>query len=93
MPVAHGAGEYHSHVWRSGHYDSVPRLGAEPDLRLTATTVECFHKNPRVASHAGARASGTPPPPLPAPAPTVSLPLEHDHLRWTTYYQQHEGGL
>ncbi|MBA5872119.1 MAG: hypothetical protein GDA68_19290 [Nitrospira sp. CR2.1] len=31
--------------------------------------------------------------PLPEPVPTVSLPLAHDHLRGTTYYQQHEGGL
>ena len=76
-----------SHVEIEGHYDSVPSalVRRALDLRLTATTVECFHKNPRVA--------GTPPPPLPAPAPTVSLPLEHDHLRGTTYYQQHEGGL
>ena len=30
--------------------------------------------------------------PLPAPVPTVPLPIAHDHLRGTTYYQ-HEGGL
>jgi hypothetical protein len=31
--------------------------------------------------------------PLPEPMPTVPLPIEHDHLRGTTYYQPHEGGV
>ena len=31
--------------------------------------------------------------PLPEPVPTVPHPLEHDHLRGTTYYQPHEGGV
>ncbi len=31
--------------------------------------------------------------PLPEPVPTVPLPIAHDHLRGTTYYQHHEGGV
>ena len=31
--------------------------------------------------------------PLPEPMPTVPLPFEHAHLRGTTYYQPHEGGV
>lgn len=179
-----------SHVEIEGHYYSVPSalVHRALDIRFTATTVECFHKNQRVASHArsaergrhttvtahlpsahqrylawspsrlirwaetvgpataavvdtlltrrrhpeqGYRSclgvlrlareygparleaachraqvleafayksvqsilkTGLDQQPIPAPAPTVSLPLEHDHLRGTTYYQQ-EGGL
>jgi len=41
------------HVAVDGHYYSVPyQLVNQPlDVRLTATAVECFHKNKRVASH------------------------------------------
>lgn len=43
--------DYHLEVDR--HYYSVPYqlYGRELDVRLTATTVECFHKGVRVASH------------------------------------------
>lgn len=41
------------HVEVKGHYYSVPYslIREEIDIRLTATTVECFHKGARVASH------------------------------------------
>jgi transposase len=41
------------HVEVEGHYYSVPAplLHAPLDVRLTATTIECFHKGQRVASH------------------------------------------
>lgn len=44
--------DYHVEVDR--HYYSVPYqlYGREVDVRLTAKTVECFHKGHRVASHA-----------------------------------------
>jgi transposase len=44
--------DYHVEVDR--HYYSVPYqlYGREMDVRLTAKTVECFHKGHRVASHA-----------------------------------------
>jgi transposase len=44
--------DYHLEVDR--HYYSVPYqlYGQELDVRLTATTVECFHKGHRVSSHA-----------------------------------------
>ena len=43
-----------SHVEIEGHYYSVPSALVHQalDIRLTPTTVECFHKNQRVASHA-----------------------------------------
>jgi transposase len=43
--------DYHIEVDK--HYYSVPYqlLKQQLDVRLTATTVECFHKNKRVASH------------------------------------------
>jgi len=42
-----------SHVEIEGHYYSVPSplIQTALDVRLTVTTVECFHKNQRVASH------------------------------------------
>jgi transposase len=42
-----------SHVEVEGHYYSVPAplIHAQLDARLTATTLECFHKGQRVASH------------------------------------------
>ena len=42
-----------SHVEIEGHYYSVPSALVHQalDIRLTATTIECFHKNQRVASH------------------------------------------
>ena len=42
-----------SHVEIEGHYYSVPSplVHRALDIRLTATTVECFHKSQRVASH------------------------------------------
>jgi transposase len=41
------------HVAVDGHFYSVPYqlVNESLDLRLTATAVECFHKNKRVASH------------------------------------------
>jgi transposase len=42
-----------SHFEVEGPYYSVPSALVHQalDIRLTPTTVECFHKNPRVASH------------------------------------------
>jgi len=42
-----------SHAEIEGHYYSVPSplVHVQLDVRLTATTVECFHKGQRVASH------------------------------------------
>jgi len=42
------------HVAVDGHYYSVPYqlFGKELDVRMTATTVECFYQGRRVASHA-----------------------------------------
>jgi len=42
-----------SHVEVEGHYYSVPSplIHVPLDVRLTATTIECFHKNQRVVSH------------------------------------------
>ena len=42
-----------SHVEIAGHYYSVPSalVHRALDIRLTPTTVECFHTNQRVASH------------------------------------------
>jgi transposase len=41
------------HVAVDGHYYSVPYqlVKEQLDVRLTATVVECFHKNKRIASH------------------------------------------
>ncbi len=41
------------HVEVAGHYYSVPHalVGRQLDVRLTAHTVECFHRGQRVASH------------------------------------------
>ena len=41
------------HVEVEGHYYSVPQtlVGRKVDLRITATTVEVFHRGQRVASH------------------------------------------
>jgi transposase len=43
--------DYHAAV--EGHFYSVPYqlVNQELDVRITVTTVECFHKNKRVASH------------------------------------------
>jgi transposase len=50
------------HVEIDGHYYSVPhRLrGEQLDVRVTETTVECFHRGNRVASHARSRVKGKP---------------------------------
>lgn len=49
---------YHVHI--SEHYYSVPYQlrTVQMDVRLTASTVECFHKNKRVASHMRSRVKG-----------------------------------
>lgn len=43
--------DYHMEI--NGHYYSVPYsfVGEAVEIRLTATTVECFHKGARMASH------------------------------------------
>ncbi len=49
------------HIELQGHFYSVPYqlVGRELDLRFTESTVECFHKAKRVASHARFAAKGS----------------------------------
>jgi hypothetical protein len=51
-----------SHGESERHDDRVPSplIHASRDVRLTATTVECFHKGQRVASHARSAERGRP---------------------------------
>jgi len=67
------------HVEFDGHFYSVPHgySGHSLDLRATATTVECFHGNERVAAHGRARGGGftTRPDHMPA--------AHRHHLEWT----------
>jgi transposase len=68
------------HIEFSGHYYSVPYqlVGKELDVRATDTTVECFHKAKRVASHARSHAKGR--------HTTVAdhMPKSHrEHAAWT----------
>ncbi len=48
------------HIELSGHYYSVPYqlVGRELDIRATESTVECFHKGTRIASHVRSHAQG-----------------------------------
>lgn len=48
------------HIEAERHYYSVPHslVGKQLDLRLTASTVECFHRGKRVASHRRSRLQG-----------------------------------
>ncbi len=52
--------DYHIEV--DGHYYSVPfqLLHEKLDVRLTATTIEAFHKGERIAAHARSYVRGTP---------------------------------
>lgn len=70
--------DYHIEVER--HYYSVPYslVREEVEVRLTATTVECFHKGARVASHLRSMQQGR--------HTTVKehMPLSHQrYLEWT----------
>ena len=70
--------DYHIEVER--HYYSVPYslVREEVEVRLTATTVECFHKGVRVASHPRSMQAGR--------HTTVKehMPLSHQrYLEWT----------
>lgn len=70
--------DYHIEVER--HYYSVPHplVRHEVDVRLTATTVECFHRGQRVASHVRST--------VPGRHTTVAahLPEAHrHHAEWT----------
>jgi transposase len=70
--------DYHVEVHR--HYYSVPfpLIHEVVDVRMTATTVECFHKGQRVAAHAR---DDTPGRPTTHPA---HMPKAHQHhLEWT----------
>lgn len=69
-----------SHVEIEGHYSSVPSplVHRALDVRLTATTVECFHKNQRVASHLRRAERGR------HPTVTAHLPSAHPrYLAWS----------
>jgi len=64
-----------SHLEVEGHYYSVPSplVHAPLDVRLTATTLECFHKGQRVASHVRSAEKGR--------HTTVPAHLPHAHQR------------
>lgn len=69
-----------SHVEIEGHYYSVPSplVHRALDVRLTATTVECFHKNQRVASHMRSAERGR------HTTVTAHLPSAHQrYLAWS----------
>lgn len=69
-----------SHVEVEGHYYSVPSplIHAPLDVRLTATTVECFHKGQRVASHMRSAERGR------HTTVTAHLPSSHQrYLAWS----------
>lgn len=66
-----------SHVEIDGHYYSVPSplLHRQLEVRLTATTVECFHKGQRVASHVRSAEQGR------HTTVIAHLPLAHQRYR------------
>ncbi len=69
-----------SHVEVDGHYYSVPHqlVTRELDIRLTATTVECFHSSERVAAHQRSDRKGH------HTTLTEHLPDHHQaHLEWS----------
>jgi transposase len=68
------------HVEVDHHYYSAPHalVHEQLDARLTATTVELFHRNLRVAAHARSFARGR------HTTITAHMPLHHQkHLEWT----------
>jgi len=68
------------HVTLDGNYYSVPyQLVNQPlDARLTVTTVECYHKNKRVASHLRLQRPGQ------YATVTAHMPKSHqDYVQWT----------
>lgn len=69
-----------SHVEVDGHYYSVPHqlVTRELDIRLTATSVECFHSSERVAAHQRSDRKGH------HTTITEHLPDHHQaHLEWS----------
>lgn len=69
-----------AHVEVEGHYYSVPSslIQTPLDVRLTATTVECFHKGQRVASHVRSAERGR------HTTVTAHLPSAHQqYLAWS----------
>jgi len=70
--------DYHIEV--AGHYYSVPYslVRVEVEVRITATTVECFHKGVRIASHLRSSQQGR------HTTQREHMPLSHQrHLEWT----------
>ena len=70
--------DYHIEV--AGHYYSVPYslVREELEVRITATTVECFHKGVRIASHLRSSQQGR------HTTQKAHMPLSHQrHLEWT----------
>lgn len=68
------------HIQVSGHFYSVPfQLARQPvEVRLTATTVEVFHRSRRVAAHLRGRRKGT------YTTDSGHMPDHHRaHLEWT----------
>ena len=69
-----------AHIEVEGHYYSVPSplIHMALDVRLTVTTVECFHKNQRVASHVRSAERGR------HTTVTAHLPSAHQrYLEWS----------
>lgn len=70
--------DYHIEV--AGHYYSVPYalVREEIEVRITATTVECFQKGARIASHLRSAQQGR------HTTQKEHMPLSHQrHLEWT----------
>ena len=76
--AARASTDYHVEV--DGHYYSVPHalVRRQLDVRLTARTVECFHRGQRVASHVRSPIEGaTPPRPSTCPRSTAGWATGH----------------
>lgn len=72
--------DYHVRVRADGHHYSVPHrlAGEKVDVRLTAETVECFHRGERVASHPRSREKNR------HSTQPEHMPKRHrEHAKWT----------
>jgi transposase len=68
-----------AHIEIEGHYYSVPSplIQTALDVRLTVTTIECFHKSQRVASHVRSAERGR--------HTTVAAHLPSSHQRYLAW--------
>jgi transposase len=86
------------HVEVAGHYYSVPYqlVKKKVDVRITASTVECFHKNKRVASHKRSNLKGrhsTVMEHMPARHQKYQEWTPERFLRWAAKIGPHTAGL